>query len=247
MVRRRAGHRRARHALTPQTRRRRHQPTVRADRARGRLSHGPGDMRRRPGLAARLLAAHLLTTAVGALTLAAVALAAGPPLFRGHAQQALGVVSPTLRQHLQDAFAAATGIAVAVGIVASLGTAVAVSLFATRRLSRPVRALEEAAARLAAGDYASRMPSTGLGPEFDVFTDAFNTMAATLEHTERTRRRLLADVVHEVRTPLATIDGYLEGLADGVRSPTQNTWDILAAQTARLRRLIDDVSLVSSA
>ena len=204
-------------------------------------------MIRRPGLAGRLLIAQLLVIAAGVVTFALVALAAGPPLFRTHVHDALGTVTPGLSRHLDDAFAAAAGIAIGVGTVAALLTAAAVSLVITRRLSRPVRDLGTAAARVAGGDYTPRVTPPGLGPELDALTSAFNAMAAALETTEATRRRLLADAAHELRTPLATLDAYLEGLADGVRSPSQETWDVLASQTARLRRLTEDIALVSRA
>lgn len=152
-----------------------------------------------------------------------------------------------MSRHLEDAYATAAGVAVGVGVAASVLTAAVVSLLVTRRIFRPVRALNTAAARLAGGDFATRMPPAGLGPEFDTLTGAFNTMAATLEGTEQARLRLLADVTHEMRTPLATIGAYLECLADGVRSPGQQSWDILAGQTMRLRRLVDDITLVSRA
>jgi signal transduction histidine kinase len=203
---------------------------------------------RRPrGLAARLLAAQLLVIAAGAVTLVLAALAAGPPLFRAHIRMALGTVSPALQRHLDDAFAAAAGVALVIGTAAAVAAAAAVSLLITRRLARPLRDLGAAAASVAAGDYAARMPPAGLGPELDAVAEAFNTMAAALQATEATRRRLLADAAHELRTPLATIDAYLEGLADGIRAPGQDTWDILATQTARLRRLADDIALVSRA
>jgi signal transduction histidine kinase len=204
-------------------------------------------MTRSRGLAARLLAAQLLAIGAGAVTFVLVALAAGPPLFRTHLRDALGTVPPAVSRHLDDAFATAAGISIGVGTAAALVTAAAVSLLVTRRLSRPIHALGAAAARVAAGDYTARVTPPGLGPELDTLTGAFNAMATAVETTEATRRRLLADAAHELRTPLATLDAYLEGLADRVRAPTQETWDVLAAQTARLRRLADDIALVSRA
>jgi len=199
------------------------------------------------GLAARLLVAQLLVIAAGAATLVLAALAAGPPLFRDHVKMALDTVDPALQRHLDDAFAGAAGIALGISTAAAVAAAAAVSLLITRRIARPLRDLGAVAAAVAAGDYTTRMTPTGLDPELDALTGAVNTMAAALQATETTRRRLLADAAHELRTPLATIDAYLEGLADGIRAPGQDTWDILATQTARLRRLTDDIALVSRA
>jgi len=72
-------------------------------------------------------------------------------------------------------------------------------------------------------------------------------MAQTLAASEQRRRELLADLAHELRTPLATIDGYLEGVADQVMPADQQTLQVLQAETARLRRLVDDLNAVSRA
>jgi len=83
--------------------------------------------------------------------------------------------------------------------------------------------------------------------ELAVLGRAFNDMAASLESTEEKRRQLLSDVAHELRTPLATIDGYVEGLADGVVEPSPETWGVIQTETLRLGRLVDDLQKVSRA
>jgi two-component system, OmpR family, sensor kinase len=130
------------------------------------------------------------------------------------------------------------------------GTAIAVSLVfgpAHRRL----RGLEEAAERLGAGDQAARAPSGG-GDEIAAVAAAFNTMAdkvtrhvAAVEAADRARRQLLADVSHELMTPLTSMRGYLEtlrmpevALDDATR---QRYLGIALDETLRLERLIRDL------
>lgn len=96
------------------------------------------------------------------------------------------------------------------------------------------------------GHYHARAAVSGAGPELDTLAETFNNMATRLERTEDTRRRLLADLAHELRTPIATIGAYLEALEDHVVTWNQDTASVLRDQTARLTRLandIDDVSL----
>ena len=76
---------------------------------------------------------------------------------------------------------------------------------------------------------------------------AFNEMAASLEHAEDVRRQLLADVAHELRTPLATVESYVEGFADGVLTPDAENWGAIRSETRRLGRLVDDLQRVSRA
>ncbi len=72
-------------------------------------------------------------------------------------------------------------------------------------------------------------------------------MAGRLAATEQVRQRLLADLAHELRTPLASIEASLEAIADGVLPTTDGTWATLTEQTARLNRLVDDIAAVSHA
>ncbi len=202
--------------------------------------------RLRRSLAAKLLLAQLLVIIAGSATLALVALAIAPDLFHDHVRRSAGVVSDDVARHLDKAFGAAVLIALAVAIGAAVLTALAVSTFLSLRIVRPIRALAEAAERIAKGAYAARVPATG-SDEIAVLGGAFNEMATALESAERKRRELLTDVAHELRTPLATVEGYLEGLVDGVVPADRETWSLLQAETGRLRRLVDDLAKVSRA
>ncbi len=209
---------------------------------------GPAASSRRGGsLATRLFAAQTLIVIAGATTLVIVAVVIAPGLFRAHLQRAVGPVPPDLAHHLDQALAEALLISLAVAVAAALATTLAVSWLITRRLTRPIAAMATAAARIADGDYDTRVPASRLGIEFTMLDDAFNRMAATLRGTERHRRALLADLAHELRTPVATLDSFLEGIEDGVIPASVDTWRTMRQQTARLRRLVDDVDSVSRA
>ena len=197
-------------------------------------------------LASRLLAGQLLVVAAGSVTLAAVALLAAPGLYHAHVRDSLGIVPDDVADHLDTAFDQAVLLALAVAVTAAVTASVAVSVLATVRIARPVRALADAADRIAGGAYGVRAPVSDIG-ELGALATAFNEMAASLEATERGRRELIADLGHELRTPVATIEGYVEGLADGVVPAAKPTWDVLGDQTRRLRRLVEDLGTVSHA
>jgi signal transduction histidine kinase len=200
----------------------------------------------RTSLGGRLLAGQLLVVLVGSVTLAAVALAVAPGLFRAHIRERLGVLPDDVAEHLDMAFEQAVLVALVVAVTAAVAAAIAVSLVATVRISRPVRALAHAAQQIAAGDYAVRAPVSNVD-ELSALATAFNGMAASLAATERRRSELIADLEHELRTPLAAIEGYVEGLSDGVVAPERPAWEVLTDQTRRLRRLVEDLGAVSRA
>jgi len=203
--------------------------------------------RRGAGLAGRLLLAQVLVLMAGALTAWLVATIVGPSVFHAHlARSNVGSTSAQIL-HTERAFRSASAISLSLALLAALVAALGVSVYMTRRIGRSVATIATAASDVAGGHYDVRVPGPGLGPEFDALALGFNQMAGRLGSVEVTRRRLLADLGHEMRTPVATLDAYLEALEDGVAPLDPETAELLRAQTGRLARLSEDISSVSRA
>ncbi|AEV85951.1 histidine kinase [Actinoplanes sp. SE50] len=126
-------------------------------------------------------------------------------------------------------------------VAAALGTA-----WVARRVSRPVRALTGASLQLAAGQLDVRVPAGGKD-ELAFLSASFNAMAEAVQRSEERQRRLVADVAHELRTPLSNLRGYLEGLADGVIEPTPELFASLHEETLLQRRILDDLQMLALA
>lgn len=199
------------------------------------------------GLATRLLAGQVVVLLAGALTAGVVALLVGPPLFREHLVQAGHPADGPELSHLETAYRDASLISVGVALLISMLAATAVTWVFTRRLRRPLAQVTDAAQQLSRGHYATRVPDVGSGTELDTLAEAFNSMASRLEGVEDTRRRLLSDLAHELRTPIATLSAFQEGLHDGVIALGPESRAVLAEQTDRLARLADDINEVSTA
>ena len=134
---------------------------------------------------------------------------------------------------------------------ASLATvaALALSFLVARQIANPVRRMLTATRRIGSGHYAERVvvPPANSGDDLGQLAASFNDMASALEKTERRRVELVGDVAHELRTPIATLTGYLEGLLDGVVEPSPETWAKLHTESLRLRRIVDDLQELSRA
>ncbi len=193
-------------------------------------------------LRARLLAAFVAVAAAALGTVGVATLLVGPHYF----SEAMGHVpgdpmGQAMAMATQMAFIDAMRRALLAATVIALVTAAVVSLAVTARIARPVTRLAEASRRIAAGHYAERVETDEPG-EIAELAASFNEMALSLEATERRRVQLVGDVAHELRTPLATLDGYLEGLEDGVISASPQTWHLLRGETARLTRMVNDLA-----
>jgi histidine kinase len=98
--------------------------------------------------------------------------------------------------------------------------------------------------RIAAGYYQERVEVIS-EDELGQLAHSFNQMAATLEETETMRRDLMAKVAHELRTPLASIKGYMEGLMDDVLPIEPATFQQIYREADRLQHLMNDLQELS--
>lgn len=199
------------------------------------------------GLAARLVVAFAVVIALTGLVAGAVAAFVGPGVFHRHLVAAgLGQDQAALA-HAEAAFRSASGTSLGIALAGAALAALSLSLLITRRVSAAVAGLARAAGQIAGGRFDARVAPPRLGGEFDGLADAFNQMGAGLAAAQRLRDRLLEDVAHELRTPVATILAYLEAIEDGMAELTPETAAILRAQGDRLTRLAQDLAAVARA
>jgi len=123
---------------------------------------------------------------------------------------------------------------------------VAVFLFVRRRL-KPLRQLETAAAAIAEGDFSVQVDEKKGDRELRELSGAFNTMTKKLQGVETNRREFVANVSHELRSPITSIRGFAEGMADGVipEEDRPRYLRLVADESKRLSSLIDDLLALS--
>jgi signal transduction histidine kinase len=222
----------------------------------------PGQRAWWASLGVKLFASYLVVVAIGIGTLVVAAGFASPtffdlrmvhmmdtpagpggfgPMSRGNAQM-ISQLDAALAESFRDSLLQGLLVATAAGLATALGASVLVS----RRVARPIHQLAEASRRIADGRYSERVQANG-HDELGELGTSFNAMANALETTEQRRLRLIGDVAHELRTPIATLRGYLEGLLDGVVEPSDQTYTRLHDETGRLQRLVDDLQELSRA
>jgi signal transduction histidine kinase len=119
-------------------------------------------------------------------------------------------------------------------------------VFVLRRVGLPIGDLIGAAHRVAEGDFSVRVPEHGPRPVRAVAA-AFNEMAGRLARQEQQRRELMADIAHELRTPLSVVQGRIEGLIDGVYPRETSQLEPLLDQTRVLTRLVEDLRTLANA
>lgn len=200
----------------------------------------------------KLFISHAIIIVVAVLVLLFVAqvlvgtsLGIQSPLLVGTNPQSTGeLIQNEASTAVQGRFANVLQQALAIAGIGALVVAAIVSMFISRRIVEPLQDLTEVSQRLAQGYYRERT-STRSDDELAQLSQSINQLAEVLDQTEQRRMSLLADVAHELRTPLTTIEGYMEGLLDGVISADEQTFTIVRREAERLRRLTEELSLLS--
>lgn len=196
----------------------------------------------------KLLISYLVVVLVGVLVLSVTAQFHSATAISRHVASMQSVLGydPALAADLDENFHAAVNEILTVAALSSLAAAVIVSVFTAQRIVNPVVAMMEASQQIAAGDYHQRVRVPGQD-ELGTMAQAFNQMAETLEQTEQRRMELIGDVTHELRTPLSSIRGTMEGLVDGVLPAEPATFLSVQHEVARLQRLVQGLQELSRA
>ncbi len=201
----------------------------------------------------KLFLSYLIVIVIGVIVLATAAELAVPSAFERHLAEMSGTLggrSRAMEVDFFNNFRDAVNEALTLAAVTALLVAMAVSLFISRQIVTPVRAMMVASQHIAEGSYHERVhvPGDLTWDELDELSRlalSFNQMAAKLEQTETTRRELIGNVAHELRTPLATIKGSMEGLIDGVLPAEPQTFQQIYREADRLQRLVQDLQELS--
>lgn len=219
-------------------------------------------------LGVKLFLSYVLVIAVGGMTLLWAGQWVAPPAFDRHMAQmaqamrrmmsACGPMMraapdapvPSLETDLFQNFRSALGEALLWASLAASAAAVVASWMVTRQIAAPIQAISQASRRIAEGNYQERVTvpgdlERGLLDELGELAWNFNRMAEQLAHIEEARRQWLADVSHEMRTPLTAIRAYVEGLMDGVLPAEARTYAQILNEVTRLQRFIDDLRELS--
>jgi len=131
------------------------------------------------------------------------------------------------------------------GVISAV-IALAIALYLAFTLSRPLRQIRAAAEAMGAGDLEARVRETG-DAEMRSVARALNLLATTLQHEEEVRKASVADLAHELRTPLMGLLGRIEAAQDGVLDDEAANLAAMHDEALRLGRLLDDLSALADA
>jgi len=169
-----------------------------------------------------------------------------PSFYQGHVQrmvQMMGSMGLSLQADLEEGLHSTLKHALLAALPVATLLAALLAYWFSHRISRAVVQLSQGAQEIAHGRYSYRLREEG-PTELAHLARQFNRLSQTLEGIERSRVELIGSVAHELRTPLAALQGYAEALADGVLPPEKIARQI-THEVQAMRHLVDDLALVS--
>ncbi len=144
----------------------------------------------------------------------------------------------------EELFLKRTTLAIGLAALAGVLAAVAMGFLLARGLLKPIRRLTQASQALARGELEQQAPVTSQD-ELGQLTVAFNQMSADLLRADQQRKRMTADITHDLSTPLQIISGYMEMLEEGEVSLTPQRIEIIKTEIEHLRRLVGDLTTLN--
>ena len=196
----------------------------------------------------RLLLGEVVVGLVLLATVGAVMGSVAPGLFDYYLVEHGPLDTADDLQHAEVAFRSAVWISLLIAVLVASLVAVAIALAMVRPLRRQIRELSQVARQVEDGDFSHRVQlGPDAGEEVTLLATSFNAMATRLGEVEDARRQLLADLAHELRTPIASLSVTVEALGDGVLDADPATLATLTEQAGRLTRLAGDLRDISDA
>lgn len=200
--------------------------------------------RRKPRLITQLLVGQTVLISIAGVTLIGTALLVAPSIFNRHMAEA-GIDTDVARRHITEAFAGSFSLSLVIAMLTSLIVAGMMAFYLMRRIAEPIESLAIFAESLASGKNSSDVSIGSSTPEIDRLSIALTGMSTELAQIRSDQARMLRDLAHELRTPIATIGALVDGIEDGVVSGDAHSWHTIRDQLERLNRLSRDVRDVS--
>ena len=172
---------------------------------------------------------------------------AGNTVFVAEPLSPVGDITPVvvLAEDVNTRPFGGNGVAVLGAAAIALGIAALVAAYLARRMTRPLAAMEATARSIAGGDLSARVDATHVADdELGSLASAINAMASDLDVARGHERAFLLSVSHDLRTPLTSIRGYAEAIADGTvegRDARIRAADVISSESRRLERLVADL------
>jgi len=199
---------------------------------------------RKKSLMTQMLVGQTFLILLSGLILVGTASYIAPSIFHKHLEEA-GVTSQEAHAHVTEAFTASFNLALIISALTSLVISGFIAWIFMRRIVKPMERVTLFAETLAAGNSGVQPNFDRTSSELDRLATALAGMSADLALSKENQERMLSDLAHELRTPIATVGAIVDGIEDGVVHGDAHSWKTIRDQLEKLNRLSHDVRDVS--